>query len=232
MIVSVCLNLMRTMTQEADLLLSDPQEFTNMALDCCDKQKSEIIKTHACKLLENMCDNVDGATTVVTTFCCNAMHLALNNGQANPIAPEGLWNMEQDTFIAGTNPNIVAETCILALTVISYILPKRTDLVPYFEQTFALNADKLIQRVHLDASKQSDPTEVATAVLLRSRLSLLLGYYADMLFVEDSAVFQKVMQFLFESVGYDQVYENSISLQSIDTLNTVVSDADLAPRLT
>jgi hypothetical protein len=40
------------------------------------------------------------------------------------------------------------------------------------------------------------------------------------------------MNFLFESVGYaPDSAEEVITLQSIDTLNTVVSDSDLAPRL-
>lgn len=40
------------------------------------------------------------------------------------------------------------------------------------------------------------------------------------------------MTFLFESVGYDSnTAEGVIALQSIDTLCTVVSDSDLAPRL-
>lgn len=40
------------------------------------------------------------------------------------------------------------------------------------------------------------------------------------------------MTFLFESVGYDSGNpESVIALQSIDTLCTVVSDSDLAPRL-
>ena len=40
------------------------------------------------------------------------------------------------------------------------------------------------------------------------------------------------MRFLFESVGYPySSHESVIALQSIDTLNTIVSDSDLAPRL-
>lgn len=39
------------------------------------------------------------------------------------------------------------------------------------------------------------------------------------------------MRFLFESVGYEEKYESVITLQSIDTLCTIVSDSDLAPRL-
>ena len=74
--------------------------------------------------------------------------------------------------------------------------------------------------------------DIALTVVLRARFSLLLGYYADMLFTEYQEAFIKTMNFLFESVSYpDDTAERVITLQSIDTLNTVVSDADLAPRL-
>lgn len=73
--------------------------------------------------------------------------------------------------------------------------------------------------------------EIALCVVLRARFSLLLGYYADMIFNEFSGAFKKTIQFLFESVGYLQPYESVIALQSIDALCTIVSDSDLAPRL-
>lgn len=37
LIVSVCLNLMQTTSTEAQLIMNDPSEFVNVALDCCDK---------------------------------------------------------------------------------------------------------------------------------------------------------------------------------------------------
>lgn len=61
---------------------------------------------------------------------------------------------------------------------------------------------------------------------------MLLGYYADMLFTKHSGAFVKTMDFLFKSMAYAlETPELVIALQSIDTLNTVVSDTDLAPRL-
>lgn len=50
----------------------------NLALDVCDKQKSRIIKTQGAKLVENLCDNIDGAVSFVTLFCCQSINLALN----------------------------------------------------------------------------------------------------------------------------------------------------------
>lgn len=74
--------------------------------------------------------------------------------------------------------------------------------------------------------------DIALSVVLRARFSLLLGYYADMLFNQHPEAFAKTMDFLFRSVGYDSKSpEAVIALQSIDTLTTVVSDSDLAPRL-
>jgi hypothetical protein len=46
--------------------------------------------------------------------------------------------------------------------------------------------------------------EQALAIGLRSRFSLLLGYYADMLFVKHEDAFAKMIQFLFTSVGFKQ----------------------------
>lgn len=61
-------------------------------------------------------------------------------------------------------------------------------------------------------------------------MSLLLGYYADMLFKKDNDKFIIAMNFLIESLSFtgDQ---KVIALQSADTLNTIISDSDLIPRL-
>jgi hypothetical protein len=138
--------------------------------------------------------------------------------------------MENDPFLTRTSPIIVAETCIIALTVISYILPKKGHLLPIFNQALAQNIDQILMR--RPVATNASAMEVALSVVLRARFSLLLGYYADMLFLQYDEAFSKTMNFLFESVGYpSDTAEVVVTLQSIDTLNTVVSDADLAPRL-
>lgn len=53
-----------------------------------------------------------------------------------------------------------------------------------------------------------------------------------MLFVDHEEAFKKMVQFLFMSVGLQKgTPEQVIALQSIDSLITVVSDSDLAPRM-
>lgn len=73
----------------------------------------------------------------------------------------------------------------MALTSISYIIPKRADLVPYFENVLAENIDLILSE---------------KSILLRARMSLLLGYYADMLFKRFPDAFIKVIQFLIKSI--------------------------------
>jgi len=105
---------------------------------------------------------------------------------------------------------------LIALTTISYILPRRADLVPIFENVLANNIDKILSE---------------GSILLRARMSLLLGYYADMLFEKHRNAFLKTIDFLIKSVALIRD-ERVIALQSADTLNTIISDRDLIPRLT
>lgn len=71
--VHVCFSLMRTSTNELELMTSDPDQFVSLSLDICDKQKSRIVKTHAAKLLETICDSIDGAVSFVTLFSCQSL---------------------------------------------------------------------------------------------------------------------------------------------------------------
>ncbi len=84
LIVGVSLNLMRTRESELQDMISDPESFVNLGLDTCDKQKSKVPKTQGAKLLEALCDNVDGAVSFLTLFCCQSINLAF--GQEGTIA--------------------------------------------------------------------------------------------------------------------------------------------------
>ena len=76
-VIQICLNLIKFTKSEAERMKDDPQEYINFSLDCCDKQHSMVPKTQACKLIESMCDNVDGAVTFISNLACSAINLAL-----------------------------------------------------------------------------------------------------------------------------------------------------------
>jgi hypothetical protein len=69
LLVLVALNMIKTSKEEYEQMIKDPDQFVNLALDTCDKQSSKVIKTQGAKLLESICDNIDGAITFTTLFC-------------------------------------------------------------------------------------------------------------------------------------------------------------------
>jgi chaperonin cofactor prefoldin len=64
LILDVCFNFIKTTENERQQMIDDPKDFVNLALDTCDKQQSMIVKTQAAKVLEAICDNIDGAITL------------------------------------------------------------------------------------------------------------------------------------------------------------------------
>mmetsp|Transcript_9607 Transcript_9607/g.9269 ORF Transcript_9607/g.9269 Transcript_9607/m.9269 type:complete len:108 (+) Transcript_9607:1620-1943(+) len=61
-------------------------------------------------------------------------------------------------------------------------------------------------------------------------MALLLGYYADMLFKKNNSKFVTIMNFLIQGLQL-KGDEKVIALQCADTLNTIITDTDLVPRL-
>ena len=100
--------------------------------------------------------------------------------------------MKGSTFLNRNDPIFIADTCLLSLTCMSYLIPQRDDLIAIFEETISLNIQTLLKRNPIPSS-EVDIKEAAKAVVLRNRLGLLLGYYADMLFTNDVEAFRQVL---------------------------------------
>ena len=176
--------MMQTTKSEYDTMQSDPEQFINLALDMCDKQKSQVIKTQGAKLLEAICDNIDGSVSFITFFCCAAINLAFNT-QDEVVQQTEIAQFKETKFLQ-SSPEIIAETCLVAITAISYVLPRRDDLVPLFERTLMNNLPNILNE---------------NSILLRARMSLLLGYYADMLFRGNNQAFVDTIDFLIRSLS-------------------------------
>mmetsp|Transcript_3434 Transcript_3434/g.2419 ORF Transcript_3434/g.2419 Transcript_3434/m.2419 type:complete len:224 (+) Transcript_3434:713-1384(+) len=70
LLIQVAMILLKTPPKEMEEMVSDPQAFVVLALDTCDKQSFKVLKTQGAKLLEAICDNIDGAVSFITFFCC------------------------------------------------------------------------------------------------------------------------------------------------------------------
>ena len=83
-----------------------------------------------------------------------------------------------------SDPVLIADACLIVLTLMSYLLPQRKDLIGTFENVISSNVNAfLVSRPH--NLPNMDDFENAKAVLLKNRFSLLLGYYADLLFTQN-----------------------------------------------
>lgn len=169
--VNIGFTFLKTTAKERESMINDSDDFVHLALDTCDKQRSGIIKTQAAKILESMCDSIEGSTSFLAVFACKSLDWALQ-GKPNLENAQGeyvmlLQSMKDSVFLANYSPEEIADCSMMALTMVSYIIPKRPDLVRIFDETMYNNYDKMTAK---------------ETILLRARLCLLLGYYADMVF--------------------------------------------------
>jgi len=91
-----------------------------------------MIKAKAAKLLESLADHIDGAISFISKFCCQALLLSLKGKKEmlkiTPPAEILITTYENSVFMKGSI-EIIAETSLMALTTICYVIPKRQDLV-------------------------------------------------------------------------------------------------------
>ena len=105
--------------------------------------------------------------------------------------------------------------CLLALTIVSYSVVKRAELLGSLDSLLAQHLDKLM----------------GASVLIRSRTCLLLAFYLDQLFASlphGEAAVQKCMLFLFQSVG---LKERAVSLQALDALSSQINEGVLKQKI-
>ena len=82
---------------------------------------------------------------VALLFCCAALNYSLKHNNAPDAAQQHAELAEhRETKFLKSLPEIIGETCLIALTAISYILPRRSDLVPMFEKALADNIDAVL----------------------------------------------------------------------------------------
>lgn len=208
-------------------MYDNPQEFVSLALDTCDRQKSYIIKTQAAKLIEALCDNIDGSVTLITFFCVNSLNMTLSKESGKEALNLGDYSIninerhqqlcEQSHFMQHSKPDVVIDASITVLGLLSYVHSKNQ-----YRNIFGIMENTLnyyIQEIINNESK-----------LVKARYALFLGYLVDMLYKDREDAFRETIFFLYRSVNL-KGEDKAIALQSIDTLKTVTCDQDLIPRI-
>lgn len=218
LIVDIIVILLKTTNQEKTDMISDPQNFFNLSLDTCDKQSSEVPRTEAAKLLEEICDHIDGGLTFVAYFCCEAIRYAGKGWSREEVKSNAVLGsfIESGSKILTVNSaEEITEICLTTMTIISYSTVSRKDLF------------KLYEKVLIEVFSMVFDTP---SFLIRCRAALMLGYYAESLFQQDHGLFIRIMEFLVKGLGVE-ASEKSFSLLCADSLKSIIADPDSISRI-
>lgn len=213
-IVNVALLLLRSTPEEIKDMRCNPRNFINLAADSCENKDSETVKTEAAKLLDSVCENIDGSLTFACNFCCEAIKGACAREASLELLKEfpTLSPFSIDSpFLAKNSPELIAETCIMALAVLMKQIGVREDLLGLVEATVAGNALALFG---------------SSSSLVKSRLALLFGRYKSNLFKVGEEFFGMVVKFLFAGMAA----EEALASQCADSLQTLVKASDFKAK--
>ncbi|CAD8066142.1 unnamed protein product [Paramecium primaurelia] len=205
-----------TSQKEYQQMKDQPEEFVNLALDSVDKQQSDVPKTAAASLLETLCDHIDGSTTFLANLAIIISQHSINMISNNPIQ----LKEQQVTFVQALqdkklfkeySPVDRIESSLVILTIMSYLIQKRLDIVLLMEQ---LLSDNLLFFQNVQDQ------------IIKLRLSLFFGYYCDNLFKKDTQS-QNMNAYLQIMISFVQPQEPVVLYQSIDALKDIFEDDDL-----
>jgi len=124
-------------------------------------------------------------------------------------------NFEESRFFKYCSNEDMMDVSIMVLTMISYALPKNEALKKRFTEVL---------------EKTTKPIMDKKDLILNCRLTCLLGYYIDILYKDQPDVFNSVIKMFITSLN-QQEETLALTYQSSDTLNTIINDNDIVPRM-
>lgn len=217
-IVDVLLMFLASSESEQMKASDEPKEFMNYALDVSDKQESKTVKTQAAKWLEAFSDKVDGSISFISMFSLQWIDYYINNYEDNEsMKPNFIVLIEffKSRFLSKNRPEIIVETSIMALTIISYLLPKRLDVIKSLD--FIIKKDQRLLTWE-------------APVIVKARMALFYGYFTDILFKDSEEKFKECLEFLLKSIDSPED-EQVVALQCWESLITIASDKNIIPRI-
>ncbi len=217
MISEVLLIFLSTPEKEREDARENPGEFLNLALDVCDKHESETVKSQSAKCLEALCCKVDGCVSFTSMFCIQAIDCYINQ---NHLSQENrnhyliLHEFYEKDFLSKHSAEVIIETCLTSLSIISHLLAPRKDVLASLDSMLGRNLDLLTKG----------------ELLVQARLALFYGYFTDILFQNDITKFNQSIKFLFEAINYPEETV-AVGYQACETLTTLIGDKNIIPKI-
>jgi len=141
-----------------------------------------VVKTCAAQLLETICERIDGAMTFAVHFLIQALDATLT-GQ-DPSASnshEFLTEFASTSLFLADTPETKLETSFVALSILSYSMSKRRDLMNLLESMLVHHKDALIS---------------TNNGVLQSRICLFMYFFTEYIFENNEEAFNKYLGFL------------------------------------
>ena len=81
--------------------------------------------------MEVLCDHIDGSLTFIAVIVLQFIDYSLlsDNPAEIPTKFSVLSEFQNSIFLTKTSATIRVETCLVVLSVLSYLLPRRSDLM-------------------------------------------------------------------------------------------------------
>ncbi|EGR28514.1 hypothetical protein IMG5_173700 [Ichthyophthirius multifiliis] len=221
LLLEVIFPLMCTSQAEQDTFLTNPEEFVRFSLDTCDRQLSYTYKCASAKLLETICDYIDGFETIVSLLLLQIMSASISceNLESMDSQFPSLSIFKSTVFLSKCPREKRIETCLIGLSVLSYLTPKRLDIVAQIELLIK-------NQINFFFNKDLNP-------IIKARVCLMLGYYADTIFQADtdSQYYLQMLNFLITCLSQQGEENRAIVFQAIDSLQNIYDDDGQANKV-
>ena len=203
----VVVNALRYSQDEKDLIVRDPQEYVDMGMDICERQDSETIKTVSAKLLETICDNIDGALTYVVNLINENFILVFEERSKN--------TSDSRAYSFSPEEEEKMDCSFLMLSTLNYSISKRKDLISTLNHLLSRYETILIN---------------SHSATIQSRLGLFLYFFLEHLHLDSSEHFYTLVNFVIDCMTPANPFQAGI-IQACDTFASITQDEETMLRV-
>jgi hypothetical protein len=205
LVVKVIPNGIHLTQNDKEQALVSPNEFVDLGFDICERQESDTVKTNSAKLLETICDNIDGALTYL-------VHLILKLLEGSI----GLYieDTQEILYYKSLDQETVVDLCIIMLSTVSYSVSRRKDLLSLLNSLFTSHLETLV---------------TANSSIIQSRMCLLFYFYAEHIHLDSDVQLMKWVWYLINSMSSNT--PPMVTIQACETFSSISQDEEIMLRL-
>ncbi|CAD8181685.1 unnamed protein product [Paramecium octaurelia] len=216
--VDIILPFFSSTQKEMSDLNEDPNEFVQLTQDLLDEQKSDIIKSSVAQLIIAYCDHIDGSVSFFTSFSTLAATYCVQKLQNAELKEQlGLiMEFKDHYFLKSMNVNVLLETSLLILSILSNYLVYRNEVGQIFKSFITQYGDYLLN--------YSIP-------LVKARLCTYIGAFCKSILHEKEELSQQLLSFLMNQIksSKNELYANCYC--AIEAIKNIIEEPNLEKLL-